>query len=219
MRCSQLIPAFVIGLAIAGTAQAAYYGASPLIPPLDGVYVTPVNSATTYPLYGGTMSVVLQNVIQENFTNIQYSSISGGTRETFDSSVMGMVSLNGGTPVPVTLTGSSVVDILNNYRQDDTGTFATTMIQLNLSGVTGVYPLNIRVDPNKTSTGQTTITDIGGGEYKIDSFFDIFTEISFDYGNSWTPATSSTHVDLMPEPASLGMLSLGALLLLRRRGL
>jgi hypothetical protein len=54
------------------------------------------------------------------------------------------------------------------------GTFDTEMLSMNLVG----GPLMIRESPSKASLGKTTITGSGGGPYMIDSFFDVFTELS-----------------------------------------
>ena len=56
-----------------------------------------------------------------------------------------------------------------------TGTFQTEMLGMSLIGTGGVM---IRESPTLQSLGQTKITDIGGGLYHIDSFFDVFTELS-----------------------------------------
>jgi len=55
--------------------------------------------------------------------------------------------------------------------------------------------------------------------FHIDSFFDVFTELSIDGGASWIPSTASTHVDLapLPEPGSLTLLGVAALGLMARR--
>ena len=48
------------------------------------------------------------------------------------------------------------------------------------------------------SPGRTTITDIGGGLYQIDSFFDVFTELSID-GGAFQPQTNPAgRMDLVP---------------------
>ena len=49
--------------------------------------------------------------------------------------------------------------------------------------------------------------------YQIDSFFDIFTELSVDGGATWIPADTSSHVDLVPvpEPSTLALLGFGAI--------
>src|SRR5262249_29938883 len=48
--------------------------------------------------------------------------------------------------------------------------------------------------PTLQSTGQTKITSLGGGGFRIDSFFDVFTETSTDGGASWSPSSGSSHL-------------------------
>jgi hypothetical protein len=68
--------------------------------------------------------------------------------------------------------------------------------------------------------GKTSVTDIGGGMYHIDSFFDVFTELSLDGGASWIPSNMGsdgqshpTRVYLggIPEPASIALVVIGLL--------
>ena len=70
------------------------------------------------------------------------------------------------------------------------------------------------------SLGKTSITDLGGGLYKIDSFFDVFTELSIDGGATWTPSVGPpVHFELggpVPEPTALGLLGLSLLGAMRR---
>jgi hypothetical protein len=100
---------------------------------------------------------------------------------------------------------------LNKGPADDTGTYDTEMLSMSLTGG-GVM---IRESPTKASTGKTSITDIGGGMYHIDSFFDVFTELSLDGGATWIPKAGprGTRVTLggVPEPSSILLLSLGLL--------
>jgi hypothetical protein len=74
----------------------------------------------------------------------------------------------------------------------------------------------IRESPTLASTGETTITDIGSGMYRIDSFFDVFTELSIDGGQTWIPGDSPMRLELIPEPATILLLGLGGLLLRKR---
>jgi hypothetical protein len=83
------------------------------------------------------------------------------------------------------------------------------MDSMMLTGTFGTMTVQIRESPTLPSIGQTTIQP-SGGEYWIDSFFDVFTELSIN-GGPWMPSDGSTHVDLVPEPASGALLVMGLL--------
>jgi hypothetical protein len=92
--------------------------------------------------------------------------------------------------------------------------YQTEMLQLNLSGGGLPAGVMIRESPTLASTGQTTITNVGGGLFLIDSFFDVFTELSLDGGQSWTPSNGALHISgNTPEPSSVMLALLGALTL------
>ncbi len=90
--------------------------------------------------------------------------------------------------------------------------FAMEMLSFDVNGVyNGVSPFKIRESPTIASTGQTTLATLPGGQYHIDSFFDVFTEMSVDGGQTWFTMT--------PEPSAvtLMMLATAAGSLYRRR--
>ena len=64
------------------------------------------------------------------------------------------------------------------------------MLSMNLTGPPGVM---IRESPTRQSTGKTSIIDIPGPMWHIDSFFDVFTELSVDGGLTWMPNTARNH--------------------------
>jgi hypothetical protein len=69
------------------------------------------------------------------------------------------------------------------------------MLSFDISGVyNGVSPFLIRESPTLASTGKTTIESLAGGQYRIDSFFDVFTDMSVDGGQTWFP--------MVPEPSA-----------------
>lgn len=80
----------------------------------------------------------------------------------------------------------------------------------------------IRESPTLASTGQTTITDVGGGEFSITSFFDIFTELSVDGGQTWMPAENgpyTVYAQQTPDSGStFSLLLIPALALVVWRG-
>jgi hypothetical protein len=105
---------------------------------------------------------------------------------------------DGATWTPVTCDASVTVHIgrVPAIPDADGVYYDTEMLALNLSG--GNLPTNLRMreSPTQASPGRTSIRALPTGGYHIDSFFDIFTEISVDGGGTWTPA---------PEPAELVM--------------
>ena len=82
--------------------------------------------------------------------------------------------------------------------------FSTEMLQLDLSGGSLPAGVMIRESPTLQSTGQIRQRDLGGGQYSVDSFFDIFTELSFDGGQSWFPSNQPLHtttIERSPTPS------------------
>jgi hypothetical protein len=87
------------------------------------------------------------------------------------------------------------------------------MVSMSLSGDVGGVSIEVRESPSKASEGKTRVDDIGGGLFEIDSFFDVFVEISID-GGPFQPQTNEPLRMELPEPAGwLGILA--ALPLLR----
>ena len=98
--------------------------------------------------------------------------------------------------------------------------YDTEMLQLDIQG--GQLPpgVMIRESPTKQSLGQIHMTNAGGGQFHIDSFFDVFTELSLDGGQSWIPSDGGSSpgaalhiVGDVPEPSSAVLALLGAVVL------
>jgi hypothetical protein len=89
--------------------------------------------------------------------------------------------------------------------------------QLDISGGDLPAGVMLRESPTLQSTGEIQIQDIGGGMFHIDSFFDVFTELSLDGGETWLPASGTVTLGSTPEPSSVVLLGLGGALLLMVR--
>lgn len=77
--------------------------------------------------------------------------------------------------------------------------------------------LIFRESPILDSIGVTIVRELGNGTFEIESFFDVWTELSIDSGDTWIPADDSIRMILVPEPTTLLLLGLGALVLRRKR--
>ncbi len=159
------------------------------------------------------------------FTGIEFIETDSDEIEDFGSTFTGTVINPPGMPgvtLQVTLMGP-VQTIMYGKAGFTTGTFATEIIAMSLSGNIGPMPIQVRESTTIQSLGQTTITDLGGGEWQIDSFFDVFTELSVDGGEHWTPSLGSTRMTLqavpIPAPLILFGSALGLLGLRRKRRL
>jgi len=201
-------------LALASPASATLITTDPSLPPVEGEYRTPADVHAEYAV--GSNTVTLETISHFGFTNIERLEIGFDEIEQFDSTVTGDVRLNGGLLGSITMTGPVSTQV-DGKVGNTVGTFDTEMLSMSLTGTLGLVQVVVRESPTLASQGSTTITDLGGGLYQMQSFFDVFTELSFDGGQSWNPSTGSTHVTLVPEPGALTLLAAGLLALRRRR--
>jgi hypothetical protein len=199
----------------------------PDLPP-PGVYLSPNDVHARYA--AGALDIVLTAVQHQPFANqsaTDYPPQCGGSagvpggpceHHHFPSRLVAMASATGpgGPFAPIQLTGDVDTNAYGRTVPGQTGTFQVEMTAMLLTGNTPLGPVMIRESPSQPSLGQTSIQSAGSG-YAIDSFFDVFTELSIDGGNTWYPniapndlgPAGSTHVDLyVPEPASIVLVGL-----------
>src|SRR5262249_33756361 len=134
----------------------------------------------------------------------------GSQTEEFQSTLDAQASINGAAPFPFHAEGP-VMTRVSYGGGGPSGTFPTEMISMNLVGGGGT--VMIRESPTLLSQGLTQVQPTTGG-FQIDSFFDVFTELSVDGGASWIPnseGSGSTHVVFgqVPEPGTLALLGMG----------
>jgi hypothetical protein len=197
----------------------------PELPP-SGVYLAPDDVHAMYT--GADLAIVLTAVQHQPFKDqpVKYDPpmvVPTNELHDFDSDLTATITcedivpgacqlrLNGlppGVPVIGTLDGRVQTVAYNKGPTNTTGTFATEMLGMDLQGFGGM--VRIRESPTLPSLGSTRINDNGDGTYHIDSFFDVFTEISLDGGANYNyVAALPTRVDLVvPEPASIGLFAI-----------
>jgi hypothetical protein len=189
---------------------------SDCLPPLDTSdhqyqYVTTGSPPAQFTGSFGTLTV--QKGVHRQFTNCQPAPASGTESHSFGSVVDLELVLNGGTPFQASDSDvQAAVSVTFVSEIGDTRTFATELLQLDIDGGTLPPGVVIRESPTLPSLGITTIQDLGAGTFLINSFFDVFTELSVDGGQSFVPCSPCERVELqpVPEPGTLALLALGA---------
>jgi hypothetical protein len=130
------------------------------------------------------------------FENVFRQAIGNDEREDFDCIWECEMDFGSG-PVSVTLTGSGTHMVYGRLLST-AGMFDCEIVDLFLTGTGGGYDIQLRESPTLASLGVTNISDVGGGMYEIDSFFDVYTELSLD-GGEWMPQTAqAARITLVP---------------------
>lgn len=176
-----------LGLVLAAAAMpAAAQNTFPddCIPPLNSAYAGQFHAKYA----DGTNVYDLTQPQHDRFTNCNPPPTSGQTVHSFGSMVSAQMAVNGGTPQPIQGPATTSVRVLLDGTFGPTRFFETEMLQLDLTA----GPAMIRESPTRPSMGRTSITDLGGGLYRIDSFFDVFTELSVDGGQTWHESTDAS---------------------------
>ena len=164
-----------------------------------GIYLTPADVHATY--QGPGFTVILKRLAHIPFAQQTQRQIVGTEEvETFPSILTGAADFPafGVFNLPVQASGPVVTRVFGKAGQT-TGAWDTEMLSMSLSGTTPFGPFMIRESPTLPSVGRTTVDDMGGGLYRISSFFDVFTELSVDGGQTWTPSVDGpARVELTP---------------------
>ncbi len=198
----------VLGWVCPPRAQAGVVVSDPSLPPVAGWYEgDPLSQVADYTVAQAT------EIRMSNFRNIIRSIEGSDERLDFDVTLTATV--NPG--IPVSFDGPLTVLVFGKAGLT-TDTFTAEIISANCTGSIGPVTGIIRENPAYASLGQIVITDLGGGNFNIDSFFDIFTELSVDGGSVFaSDANAPHHMVLVPEPATLMLMVAGAAALIRRR--
>jgi len=135
-------------------------------------------------------TVDLGNLSLHSFTSCSApppSVPNASTTISFNAIMDFVASVNGGPPSAGPANAQATILVRFNQQLGPTRYFDTEMLQLDLSG--GALPSGalVRESPTLASYGQTSIEDLGGGKFRIDSFFDVFFELSLDGGVNWVP--------------------------------
>jgi hypothetical protein len=219
----------VVSLAIAscfswaghGAALAAVISSTPTLPLLGVPYSSPTGVGC-FPTAGFCIeagSLTFTALSSKNFN-------TSGEDLTMQASYTGTLT-DGSNHIlgPLLLTGSVEEEVLGRTFSTETGSWNTKLLSLALSGLLQGHTLSLGLGPSD-STGTDSIDPIGDGSFRIDSFFDVFVDLTFDTTTplhaTRGPVLLTLPPTLVPAPAGLSLLAAPALFLgwahWRRRG-
>ena len=201
-------------LTLSGSSALAY---SPLMTPYPDGYVRLAEYMVTPMSYDlGSSLCVFTDLDLTTGDDVVQSLIGPDEHNVVSVSLTGEYDCGMGVS-PLQLNG--VMEVIARDKAGSTkGTFDTEIVAMTLTGLVGSDPVEVRESPTASSQGSMYIADSGGGWYFIDSFFDVFTELSVDGGNTWiAQEPTSSQIYLWPEPGTITLIGLGSLALLRRR--
>ncbi|MEO8148189.1 MAG: IPTL-CTERM sorting domain-containing protein [Bacteroidia bacterium] len=177
-----------------------------LLPP-QGPYKSIPLIPTNYPF-----NIAIRNIVHTGWSPIAPPpSFPNFQTYNFTGNIQFELSNNGpsGPWQPMTAFGPVVVVVHNVGNAGPVEHYQTEMQLLNLSGGSLPPGVMIRESPTLQSLGETEIRPLTGGEYGFSSFFDVFTELSVDGGQTWMPALSGPTEVILDGPAIVAIPTLG----------
>jgi hypothetical protein len=224
MRLPIAAISIAISLSCAAAAEAAVLSSTPSLPPL-GVAFTIGGSGNCFPAAGtcavpGTLT----------FDSVVASPPAAAPFNTGGQDILANATLTGtltdfsshATTGSLLLTGTIEMEIDGRTFDAETGSWQIELMAIDLEGPALGHTLRLSLDATKTSTGRASIT-ASGNQFLIDSFFDVFADLSLD---STVPlnTTIEAHITLpgpttvaAAEPASAALLAVAVTGLVGRR--
>lgn len=99
---------------------------------------------------------------------------------------------------PLNVTVAMAESITLRTIGDRTRTFDTELISFELQGTGAISHILVREGANAPSSGMTTITALSGGRSRVETYYDVWLDISLDGGATWTPADNPVRMTLEP---------------------
>jgi hypothetical protein len=211
-RFPTVLAACVALIGGASTVSASVISTTPTLPVLNVPYAA-ATGVGCFPTAG--VCVVPGTFTLTSLTWSSFDSTGQDIKATA-SYVSTLTTLAGAPLGPVNLLGTLEEEILGRTSSTELGTWATKLLALSLSGPVLGHTLTLTLDPAHASTGQSSIEALGGGVggndgFRIDSFFDVFVELTLDTTPPLATTRGPLHLSMVPEPSTWLLLLTGFL--------
>jgi hypothetical protein len=206
--------------ALLGSAQASVFTPTASLPLIGIPYVSPPPGAGCFTIASACVNpgpFIVTDVVSYMYTGGNQEIVADVDYDATLTPPMGTTIIGS-----VVLAGTVDMTVIGRTSNTETGAFTVDLTDLTLSGplsLPGEPSLNGRTlmvgldtsNPSDTSSGTTTIA-ADGAAFKINSFFDVFVDITLDLPPPLTsPSTSVGPILLVavPEPSTWAMMLLG----------
>ena len=212
-RSAVVAAALAIAGALTGSAHASVIASSPTFPPIPLSFASPTGA--------GCFDIAAVCVTPGIFTLTSAVSTFNIAGQDIDAGATYTGSLTtlppGSAPLgPFTLSGTVDFELLGRTFSTETGSWATELTGMLLTGPLLGGTLTTTLDDSNPSIGTTSVTplDPGAGnsrQFVITSFFDIFVDLTFDRPGLPALHTSAGPIEVaaVPESSTWAMLVIG----------
>lgn len=195
------------------SAQASVISDTPTLPLLNVPHVT--NSDACFPTAGvciSDASIILTRPVSSFFDAVG-QHITTNAHQTAT-----LTNLSHAPIGSVNLFGTVEQEVLGRTFSTGLGSWTTNLISLSLSGSVLGHTLSVVLDPANQPTGEASITSISGPNeqqlFRIESFFDVFSELSLDTTLPLKTTVGPIHVEAVLELPGVTAIPTGILMLL-----
>ncbi|MBK9543229.1 MAG: IPTL-CTERM sorting domain-containing protein [Bacteroidetes bacterium] len=169
----------------------------------------------------GPSSVIFANSSIAPLSPLTQPPLVPGTSGTFtfNTTFSSTVTISGGPATSIQAPAVITMSVFYDHLTGQTRYYDTEILQMDIQG--GSLPIGymIRESPTNPSLGHRTATELGPGSYLLDSYFDVFLQLSVDGGQNWIPSNNApSHMNLQPNASiptmsTWGLIALSGLML------
>ena len=154
------------------------------IPPTPTVYFPPKEWRAISIFRNSTAQIT--NFSIKNFSPGTQPPVSGSAIISFACDFTAQY-FDGSSTIPIQGTANLMMKLTHSSTSGPIRVYDTELLAMNVETDTTILPLKIKIreSPTFVSPGVITLSDIGSGNYRLMSCFDVYAELSLDDGQSW----------------------------------